>query len=75
MPHGYALKGGDLLTLDLAAIPGAKIGDISHGIGTTMHQEPHISNVGEPGRGYRLRPGLLLASAIFAPLKIGSRAQ
>lgn len=32
-----------------------------HGIGTTMHQDPHVSNVGRPGRGYRLRPGLLLA--------------
>ncbi|GAA0625786.1 type I methionyl aminopeptidase [Sporichthya brevicatena] len=32
-----------------------------HGVGTTMHQDPHISNIGEPGRGYRLRPGLLLA--------------
>lgn len=121
-PHDYALKDGDLLTLDLAAIlggiaadaaisfivglpsspadslmiettqralaagiaaanPGARIGDISHaigsvlsaggypintdfgghGIGTTMHQEPHISNDGQPGRGYKLRPGLLLA--------------
>lgn len=122
MPQDYALKDGDLLTLDLAAIlggiaadaavsfivgaaasladslmiettqraleagiaaanPGSQIGDISHaigsvlsaggfpintdfgghGIGTTMHQEPHISNVGQPGRGYKLRPGLLLA--------------
>lgn len=32
-----------------------------HGIGTTMHQEPHVSNNGRPGRGYKLRPGLLLA--------------
>ncbi|MGN6427470.1 MAG: type I methionyl aminopeptidase [Leifsonia sp.] len=32
-----------------------------HGIGTTMHQDPHVSNTGRPGRGYRLRPGLLLA--------------
>ena len=32
-----------------------------HGIGTTMHQEPHVANAGRPGRGYRLRPGLLLA--------------
>lgn len=32
-----------------------------HGIGSTMHQDPHISNTGRPGRGYRLRPGLLLA--------------
>jgi methionyl aminopeptidase len=32
-----------------------------HGIGTTMHQDPHVSNDGRPGRGYKLRPGLLLA--------------
>jgi methionyl aminopeptidase len=32
-----------------------------HGVGSTMHQEPHVSNTGRPGRGYRLRPGLLLA--------------
>jgi methionyl aminopeptidase len=32
-----------------------------HGVGTTMHQDPHVSNTGRPGRGYRLRPGLLLA--------------
>lgn len=32
-----------------------------HGVGSTMHQDPHVSNIGLPGRGYRLRPGLLLA--------------
>jgi methionyl aminopeptidase len=32
-----------------------------HGIGTTMHQDPHVANTGKPGRGYKLRPGLLLA--------------
>ncbi len=32
-----------------------------HGVGTTMHQDPHVANDGRPGRGYRLRPGLLLA--------------
>ena len=64
-----------------AAGPGARVGDLSHaigsvlqaagfevntqfgghGVGTTMHQDPHIANSGRPGRGYRLRPGLLLA--------------
>lgn len=122
MPHDYALRPGDLLTLDLAvtlrgvsadaaisfvvggtpaaedlamieateralaagiaaARPGARTGDLSHaigtvlrdagypvnlefgghGIGSTMHQDPHIANDGRPGRGYALRPGLLLA--------------
>jgi len=32
-----------------------------HGVGSTMHQDPHIVNTGRPGRGYKLRPGLLLA--------------
>jgi methionyl aminopeptidase len=32
-----------------------------HGVGRTMHQDPHIPNIGKPGRGYVLRPGLLLA--------------
>ena len=61
--------------------PGARVGDLSHaigsvlseagypintqfgghGIGTTMHQDPHVTNTGRPGRGYTLRPGLLLA--------------
>jgi methionyl aminopeptidase len=64
-----------------AARPGARIGDLSHaigtvlteagyrintdfgghGVGSTMHQDPHVPNSGRPGRGYKLRPGLLLA--------------
>jgi len=32
-----------------------------HGIGSTMHQDPHVANDGRAGRGYTLRPGLLLA--------------
>lgn len=32
-----------------------------HGIGSTMHQDPHVPNTGRPGRGFKLRPGLLLA--------------
>ena len=32
-----------------------------HGIGSTMHQDPHVANTGKRGRGYKLRPGLLLA--------------
>ncbi len=63
------------------ARPGARIGDISHaigsalteagypvntefgghGVGSTMHQDPHVPNNGRPRRGYKLRPGLLLA--------------
>ena len=32
-----------------------------HGVGRTMHQDPHIPNQGARGRGSRLRPGMLLA--------------
>ena len=32
-----------------------------HGIGRTMHEEPHVSNRGWAGRGPKLRPGLTLA--------------
>ncbi|SDD99181.1 type I methionyl aminopeptidase [Auraticoccus monumenti] len=32
-----------------------------HGVGRTMHQEPHVPNVGERGRGLTLRPGLVIA--------------
>ncbi|WP_449373644.1 type I methionyl aminopeptidase [Arthrobacter psychrolactophilus] len=32
-----------------------------HGVGSTMHQDPHIANDGRRGRGYQLRSGLLLA--------------
>ena len=64
-----------------AAGPGARVGDISHAIGTvlteagypintefgghgvgrTMHGEPHVPNNGRAGRGMRLRPGLVIA--------------
>ena len=32
-----------------------------HGIGTEMHQEPHVPNYGRPGRGLKLVKGLALA--------------
>lgn len=32
-----------------------------HGVGRTMHGEPHVTNDGRPGRGMKLRPGLVLA--------------
>lgn len=32
-----------------------------HGVGSTMHQDPHVPNDGRRGRGFKLRPGLLLA--------------
>ncbi|MEV6772079.1 type I methionyl aminopeptidase [Nocardia sp. NPDC051030] len=32
-----------------------------HGLGRTMHEDPHIANAGRAGRGYRLQPGLTIA--------------
>ena len=41
-----------------------------HGIGTAMHQDPHVLNYGRPGKGPRLVPGLALA--IEPMLTLGS---
>ena len=32
-----------------------------HGVGRAMHEAPSVANEGRPGRGLRLRPGLVLA--------------
>lgn len=32
-----------------------------HGIGTSLHEEPQIPNFGQPGKGPKLRPGMVLA--------------
>ncbi|MBB2892457.1 type I methionyl aminopeptidase [Flexivirga oryzae] len=121
LPHDYALRDGDLLSVDFAASvdgwvsdsalsvvvgtpdpedlrvikatedalaaaiavakPGNKLGDISatigdvarangytvntqfggHGVGRTMHGDPHVPNDGRGGRGLKLRPGLVIA--------------
>ena len=34
---------------------------VGHGIGTSLHEEPQVPNFGVPGKGIRLRPGLVLA--------------
>ncbi|MCX5193528.1 type I methionyl aminopeptidase [Streptomyces sp. NBC_00249] len=64
-----------------AAVPGNRIGDIAHAIGTvcrtagygipdgfgghgvgrSMHEDPGVPNEGPPGRGMKLRPGMVLA--------------
>lgn len=121
LPHDYALRDADLLSMDIAvsidgwaadsarsvivgvpraedkrlveateralaagiatALPGYRLGDISaaigavaadygylvntefggHGIGRTMHEDPHVPNTGRAGHGLRLQPGLTLA--------------
>ena len=42
-----------------------------HGIGTEMHQAPHLLNYGRPGRGPKLQKGLALA--VEPMLTLGSR--
>jgi methionyl aminopeptidase len=32
-----------------------------HGVGRTMHGDPHVANDGRAGRGYPLHPGLVIA--------------
>jgi methionyl aminopeptidase len=34
---------------------------VGHGIGTALHEEPQVPNFGPPGRGPRLRQGMVLA--------------
>ena len=34
---------------------------VGHGIGRDMHEDPKVPNYGEPGRGPRLTPGMVLA--------------
>jgi methionyl aminopeptidase len=34
---------------------------VGHGIGTSLHEDPQVPNYGEPGRGPKLKPGLVLA--------------
>jgi methionyl aminopeptidase len=34
---------------------------VGHGIGTSLHEDPQVPNFGEPGRGPRLKPGMVLA--------------
>jgi methionyl aminopeptidase len=67
---GIAAAGPGARIGDLSHAIGAVLGEAGypinmqfggHGIGTTMHQDPHVSNNGRAGRGYQLRPGLLLA--------------
>jgi methionyl aminopeptidase len=121
LPHDYALRDGDILSMDLAvgidgwvadsartviagtpadddvrlvrateealvagieaARPGNRLGDVSaaigavaigygypintefggHGLGRTMHEDPHVPNKGRAGRGLKLRAGMTLA--------------
>ncbi|GBF77055.1 type I methionyl aminopeptidase [Paenibacillus sp. 598K] len=44
---------------------------VGHGIGAKLHEEPQIPNYGIPGRGPRLKPGMVLA--IEPMVNIGER--
>ncbi|SCW73083.1 methionyl aminopeptidase [Paenibacillus tianmuensis] len=44
---------------------------VGHGIGTKLHEEPQIPNYGIPGRGPRLKPGMVLA--IEPMVNVGER--
>jgi methionyl aminopeptidase len=44
---------------------------VGHGVGTRLHEEPQIPNYGIPGRGPRLKPGMVLA--IEPMVNAGSR--
>jgi methionyl aminopeptidase len=48
-------------TIGRAAGYGLPAGFGGHGIGRAMHEEPSVPNEGRSGRGYKLRPGLVIA--------------
>lgn len=73
---GQALEAGIAAARDGSRVGdiGAAIADVAraaglsintqfggHGVGRTMHGDPHIPNDGRPGRGVKLRPGLVIA--------------
>ena len=43
---------------------------VGHGIGKSMHEDPQVPNFGDPGKGPRLKPGMVLA--IEPMINIGS---
>jgi methionyl aminopeptidase len=56
---------GDLGAACEAVVRGARFSVVreyvGHGIGTAMHEDPDVPNYGSPGRGMRLRAGMVLA--------------
>jgi len=44
---------------------------VGHGIGTELHQDPQVPNYGRPGKGPKLRKGLVLA--VEPMVNLGSR--
>lgn len=62
--------------LDAAAADGIDYGIIAeyggHGIGTQMHMEPFVPNLGKPGRGPKLKVGMAIA---VEPMLTGGTAE
>ena len=52
-----------------AALKGNRLGDIGHGVGRKMHEDPEVPNYGHPGRGVRLMPGMTIAIEPMINLK------
>ncbi|MHC9295081.1 type I methionyl aminopeptidase [Mycobacterium sp. LTG2003] len=56
---------GDIGNAIASVARGAGFGRLAdhggHGIGRTMHEDPHVPNEGSPGKGMKLKPGLVLA--------------
>jgi len=74
IPDRTRLADGDLVSIDCGAFVGGWCADAAisfvvgtprpqadHGVGRAMHEDPFLTNEGRPGRGYRLRPGLVIA--------------
>jgi methionyl aminopeptidase len=45
---------------------------VGHGIGAALHEDPQVPNFGEPGKGPRLKPGMVLA---IEPMVNAGRAE
>jgi methionyl aminopeptidase len=65
---GAAQPGGKLGDISAAIAQVAKVDGYTvntqfggHGVGRTMHGDPHVPNDGRAGRGYPLHPGLVIA--------------
>jgi methionyl aminopeptidase len=63
-----ALPGGRIGDISAAVAAVARADGLSintdfggHGVGRTMHGDPHVPNDGRAGRGYPLKPGLVIA--------------
>lgn len=58
----HAVESAALAAAAADGVPYGIVADYGgHGIGTAMHMDPFLPNVGRPGRGPRLLPGMTLA--------------